>query len=207
MNESVALLSTLAAIYLAACISPGPNWILISTLAVRGERRAAVAVAAGIALGSTLWATLAILGAATFVRNEAVASALRLCGAAYLGWYGWSLARRPPAMGLANGEGAGRVANPAVHFRSGLLTSMTNPKAGMFWTSVFAANIPVQSYSWLCAEILVLVALMSSGFHMTIATVFGNRTLQHAYLRAGPLMQRAAGVFLLLAGIKLVLSP
>lgn len=198
MTHPAALLGALAAIYLAACISPGPNWLMISSLAVRGERRSAMAVACGIALGSTTWATLAIIGAATVLRSPALASVLRLCGAAYLAWYGWTLIRRPTVAGSTPVPEAATA-----HLRTGLLASLSNPKAGMFWTSVFAANVPAQTPLWMWAAIVALVAVMSSAFHLGIAAVFDSRTLQSAYLRAGHALQRAAGMFLVLAAVKL----
>jgi len=51
-------------LYLVAAASPGPNFFIISQLALAGARQRACVVAAGITAGSTLWASSAMAGLA-----------------------------------------------------------------------------------------------------------------------------------------------
>jgi threonine efflux protein len=57
----------IAGLYLIAAASPVPNFIIISQLALAGERHRACLVAAGITVGSTLWASSAMSGLAAIL--------------------------------------------------------------------------------------------------------------------------------------------
>ncbi|VXC48236.1 LysE family translocator [Massilia sp. 9I] len=209
MSQASALLATLAGIYLAACISPGPNWFLIGELAVSQRRREAVQVALGIAAGSTTWATLSITGVATVLaRYPEFGFAWRALGAAYLMWCGMSMLRRAgvPSFGPA----AGRESASGMHrhpFRTGLSASLSNPKAGLFWTGVFAANVPGQAPVWLAVGIVAMIAAMSSIFHVGLARMFQAEALQAGYHRYGAWIRSFSGMFLTMIGFRLILLP
>lgn len=207
MSEASAALATLAAIYLAACVSPGPNWLIIGELAASQRHRDAGNAALGIALGSTAWAALSIAGVAALLQEHPeFAFAWRAAGAAYLVWCGVSMLRRAGAVSFR--PSAGARAAPEMHghaFRIGLFTSLGNPKAAAFWTSVFAASIPGAIPAWLAAGIVLMIAVMSSMFHVGLARLFQAPALQASYARHGPWILRVSGVFLASFGLRLIL--
>jgi threonine efflux protein len=98
----VTTLLQIAAVYSLALISPGPNFLMITQLSLSGKRALGVASAVGVGMGSTLWATLAMLGFATVLqRIDWLYNGVRIGGALYLAWLGFKLlrsgARRDPA--------------------------------------------------------------------------------------------------------------
>lgn len=207
MSEASAALATLAAIYLAACVSPGPNWLIIGELAVSQRHRDAGNAALGIALGSTAWAALSIAGvAAVLEKHPEFAFAWRAAGAAYLVWCGVSMLRRAGAVCINPPTGTrSALGTHSSAFRTGLLTSLGNPKAAAFWTSVFAASIPGAVPAWLAAGIVAMIAGMSSIFHVGLARLFQAPALQARYARHGPWILRFSGVFLAILGLRLIL--
>lgn len=202
MSQATAVLAPLAAIYLAACVSPGPNWFMIGELAASQRHREAVTVALGIAAGSTTWATLGITGVATVLQGHSEwAFVWRALGAAYLVWCGLAMLRHAGA--ASSNPAAGRQ-SPAGHpFRIGLLTSLTNPKAGMFWTSVFAANVPGPTPPGLAVGIVAMIAAMSTFFHVGLARLFRALPWQTT-TRYGPWIRRFSGLFLTIVGLRLI---
>ncbi|MEG9883427.1 MAG: LysE family transporter [Hyphomicrobiales bacterium] len=54
-------IATLALVYFLACISPGPDFIVVTSHALSG-RKAGLHAALGVACGCMLWVGLAILG-------------------------------------------------------------------------------------------------------------------------------------------------
>jgi threonine/homoserine/homoserine lactone efflux protein len=202
MDQAIAVFMSLTVLYGAACLSPGPNWIMISQLAVSGHRRGAMQFAAGVASGSVAWAVLAIAGAATVLRQwPAAGQVLRACGALYLIWYGGSLLLRTGAVQSASAAVTSGLQPCKAHLRSGLSASLSNPKAAMFWTSIFAAHLPEHPPACLSVAIVAMVASVSTVCHVGIAVLFDSRVLQEAYLRRGPTLQRLAGGLLALAGL------
>ena len=84
----------IAGLYLLAAASPGPNFFIISQLALNGRQSQARRVAIGIAVGSTVWATAAVAGLSALLGSfEYLAAGLRVAGALYLVWYGVRLLR------------------------------------------------------------------------------------------------------------------
>ncbi|WP_119460349.1 LysE family transporter [Rhodospirillaceae bacterium SYSU D60014] len=199
-------LSTLLAIcglYLLAAASPGPNFFIISQLSLSGRRRLAILVALGIAVGSTTWATLAMLGvAALLAQLDWLYAGIRLAGALYLIWLGGKLliGAARPAPNAPREIGIGTTAHA---LRTGLFTSLSNPKSGAFWTGVFATTFPAQAPLWFYLMTGLLVALMSLGWHLGIALVFTSARVQAGYQRAQRVIDAVCGGILVSLGVHL----
>jgi threonine/homoserine/homoserine lactone efflux protein len=133
-------LSAVAAVYLIAVASPGSNFFILSQLSLSDRRAPGVWVAFGITLGSTIWAVLSMAGVASLLASFGwIYTTIRLLGATYLIWFGGQL-----LWSSINGTPAGQLrfaTLPSARkaFRTGVITSLTNPKSGAFWTSVFAS--------------------------------------------------------------------
>lgn len=203
-------ISTLAAIsglYLLAAASPGPNFFIISQLSLSGRRRLAILVALGIALGSTIWASLAMLGIATLLAKvDWLYAAIRLAGALYLIWFGGKLllsALRPSA--ITRGVDGG-IRSTSHALRTGLLTSLSNPKSGAFWTGVFATTFPAEAPLWFHVTTALLIAALSLGWHVGLALAFTSRRVQAGYQRARRLINAVCGGILVALGIHLALE-
>lgn len=88
------ILLQIAAVYLVALVSPGPNFFMITQLSLAGKRRLGAASALGVGMGSTVWATLAMLGfAAVLQKIDWVYNGIRIAGALYLIYFGFKLLR------------------------------------------------------------------------------------------------------------------
>src|SRR5947209_19000285 len=91
---------TTLALYLAVTVSPGPNFAVVSRLAVSGSRRAAFGASVGIGLASIIYATLSMTGLAVLLKEIGwLARAIQICGGCYLVYLGltaWVGAGREP---------------------------------------------------------------------------------------------------------------
>lgn len=144
-------------------------------------------VALGITLGSTTWAVLATVGvAAVLARLGWVYTGIRIAGALYLIWSGakllWS-AYRAEAPSSSQTPPPSPLLRPRAAFRTGLLTSLTNPKSGAFWTSVFVSVFPPDAPAGLLVATALMVAGLSAGWHCGIALVFAAERVQRGYRR------------------------
>jgi threonine/homoserine/homoserine lactone efflux protein len=200
-------LAAIAGVYLVAVASPGPNFLLISQLALTGRTRQGLTVAAGIASGSLVWAMLAMAGVAALLAHVGwLYMAIRLGGAAYLIWFGAKLllsARR-------SGDTAARMvaipATPLRAYRAGLVTNLTNPKAGAFWTSVFSSMYPVHAPVWFAPMTLAIVVCISGGWYALIAFFFATDAVQRRYLRLRRTIDGLCGTLLVGLGVHLAAS-
>jgi len=166
-----ALLLTLWLLHVAALAVPGPNVLLVSHLAATGDRRAAACAAAGVALGAGAWSCAAVLGAGTLLPDGSRARfVLQAAGGAYLVRVAagmWRSRRRRPRE--ADRPGTRRA------FRSGLLTNLSNPKAALFFASIFASVLPRDPSPALMLASVSLVVANALGWHLLLAVVLSSR--------------------------------
>lgn len=197
----------LAAVYLAVLASPGPNFFILSQLSLDGRQRDARWAVLGLVTGSVLWVVLSMAGlSALLASHSMVATAVRLLGAVYLIWYGAMLLRAalPAAVGRRRANPGALAATPSVGaaYRVGLMTGLTNPKSAVFWTSAFATLLPAASPLWFQAMVVVMVLLLSLGWHLGITLVFGLPALRQRYLRLERAINGVAGGALVLLGVQ-----
>jgi threonine/homoserine/homoserine lactone efflux protein len=205
--SSLSTLLLIAGLYWIAVVSPGPNFLLVSQLALTGRSRLGMQAAAGVATGSTIWAMLAMGGTAAILAHLTwLHTAIRLAGAAYLIWFGIRLllSARAPADAPkrlvsipTTGWGA---------FRSGLLTNLTNPKAGAFWTSVFGSIFPAHAPVWLFVVTGVMVPCISGGWYAIMSLAFGTEQVQRRYVALRRPIDAVCGTILLGLGASLAAS-
>lgn len=206
----LASLGLLAGIYLAVLASPGPNFFILSQMALDGRGAEARWVVLGLSTGSLVWVVLSVAGLATLLsQHPLLAAVVRILGALYLVWYGarllWSalavqaLPRGDAAPGPAP---AAPSATRAAAYRTGLLTALTNPKAAAFWTSAFAAVFPADAPAWFFGVTVTLVAALSLGWHLGITLVFGVPSLRNAYLRLARTINGITGGMLVMLGVQ-----
>lgn len=197
----------LAAVYLAVLASPGPNFFILSQLSLEGRHRDARWTVLGLVTGSVLWVVLSIAGlSALLMSHPMVATAVRVLGAAYLVWYGANLLRSAlprPDGGLRRGLSV-TAATPTAGaaYRAGLMTGLTNPKSAVFWTSAFATLLPMAPPAWFQAVVVLMVTLLSLGWHLGITLVFGLPLLRQRYLRLERAINGTAGAALLVLGVQ-----
>ncbi len=201
------ILATLAGVYLLVLMSPGPNFFLIIQLSTNGKRQAGVQAALGFTLGSIIWASLAFIGIASILAGIGwLYNGLRLAGAIYLIWFGLKILRGVVSKKTESIHENSIIKNPANAFRTGLFTSLTNPKAGVFWTSIFATLIPPQMPLWFWGITLLLVVLLSGGWHLGLAFLFDSPKIRGFYQTLRRPIDAVCGTVLVGLGLKLCLT-
>lgn len=200
----------LAAVYLAVLASPGPNFFILSQLSLDGRKREAQWTVLGLVTGSLFWVLLSIVGlSALLASHPMVGASVRILGAAYLVWYGLMLLRSAFASRSAQQVVLNPVAvkvSPSAAYKVGLMTGMTNPKGAAFWTSAFATLLPSAAPLWFHVAVVVLVTLLSLGWHFGITVVFGLPALRSRYLRFERTINGIAGGALVLLGTQRIVS-
>lgn len=140
-------LSTLAAfgtIALGMVLTPGPNMAYLVSRTLCQGRLAGLMSLAGVGLGFVVYVLLAAFGITALLFAVPLAyDALRLAGAAYLGWMAWQ-ALRP------GGRSPFQVRDlpadsPRRLFAMGLFTSLLNPKVAALYLSLLPQFVDAQA--------------------------------------------------------------
>ena len=131
----LASLLTFAAIALGMVLTPGPNMAYLVSRSVCQGRAAGLISLCGVALGFLTYMLLAAFGITALMFAIPYAyDALRLCGAAYLGWMAWNALRPGGASPFQVRELA--PDSPRRLFAMGLLTNLLNPKIAALYLSL-----------------------------------------------------------------------
>jgi len=208
-------LASLALLYLAALIIPGPNLLLLTHTAAAASRRAALGVAFGIATGTLLWVGIAVFGVQKiFDAAPMLQTSLRVAGGVYLLYLAYGLLRslwvdREGASNAVIGVAGADVTRAAdsrqsSYFRRGLLTNLTNAKSFAFWTSVAVVSLDPNALLSTRLLAVVMVAMMAVAWHIALAFVFSTPPAQRAYLRAKPALSLVTGVVMGAFGTRLL---
>jgi homoserine/homoserine lactone efflux protein len=130
----------------AQSATPGPSTVFIVNNAIAYGWRRALAALSGDLVAIALLATLSLIGLGALLMAWPVAFlAVRLAGAAYIIWLGWTFLR-------AAAPQADPGAMKATHRESGLGlwlhsfgVGISNPKAILFFASLFPQFLPTES--------------------------------------------------------------
>jgi threonine/homoserine/homoserine lactone efflux protein len=204
MAPDLVIVLTTLGLYAMAVISPGPNFALISRLALNGSRKAAVGATIGLALSATFYAVLTIAGlSALLTRVGWLASLVQIAGGSYLIYLGvktW-LEAKPNRLGERSAptqETAGRG------FRTGIIVNLSNPKVITFFLSLYAVTMPVGAPLWTKLAVLLGGFLLEIGWYGLVILLFSTPPARAAYGRAGHWIERGIGTALTVFGLKLI---
>ncbi len=189
-------------VHVAAMASPGPNVLVVIRTAIAESRRAGLFCAAGVATGGAIWAGGAALGLGLVIANLPIAyDALRVLGGLYLVYLGVRTARS--VAGWEAPPGVQPRASGRRAWRRGLLTNLSNPKAAVFFTSVFATLLPADSSLALRIAAVAVIVVDALLWHALLAVVLSSPPAQARYLRARRWIDRVAGVVMIAFGLRL----
>jgi threonine efflux protein len=188
-------------LHLLAVTLPGANTFLVMRSAASRQFSYGIRAAFGIAIGSAGWATLAVLGvSAVFIAFPMVRLALQIAGGLYLCWLCfsfWSSSGAKASAGADTDTGTSA-------FRLGLLTNFTNPKAALFFGSIFSAALPTQPPAWLLLAAVLAVFANALGWYSLVAYLFSRNSVRRAYAANATMVSRAVGLVLGAFGARLL---
>lgn len=189
------LLAFLLTVYVLILI-PGPSVLFVVSRGVALGRRAALATVAGNALGLIFQGTLVTVGVGSIVASsDAVFTALKLIGAAYLVFLGIKNIRERRALAeVFTPTGAAAPKSIRRIVREGFFVGATNPKGVLIFTAVLPQFIDrSQGHDTLqlatLGAICVVIALLSDG-----AWAIASGTARHWLGRSSRRLETMTGV-------------
>lgn len=191
--------------HLVAVVSPGPSFVVVTRVAAGGPRNAGVAVAAGLALGTFVWALAAWFGlAALFAVVPPVYVAAKLAGAVFLIYLAFQLWRHAGGPVEPSGITGALAPTPGTAVRLGFVTQIANPKVALFFGSIFAAILPPEPGPGTMALVFAIVCINEFAWYAIVALVLSRPAMRRRYARARATIDRTAA--LLLGGLGLRLA-
>ncbi|BDW91048.1 LysE family translocator [Thalassospira tepidiphila] len=211
-------------ITILAVISPGPDFAMVTRIALARGRRAGVLCAIGIGAGISAHLGYTLIGlGVVFASNIWVLSALRYLGAAYLIWLGvsalWPDIRRllgRPAHGkrasnVTNSDPSDQnqtssVQNSGSAFWIGFACNALNPKTMLFIVSLFSQVISPNTAVAQEVAYGVYIAACHMIWFALVATALTLPSVQARIAAVKSWIERGVGICLAGLGVKLLAS-
>ena len=202
------LLLSIAFVHFVALAVPGPDFFVVAKAAIRASRRAALLTAMGVTGGIMVWAGLALLGLnLLFERVVWLQAVIRMAGGAYLLYLGFLMFRSSwakPAFDIPSGAEA--LVKSRNSFRGGLLTNLANPKAAVYFGSIFATFLTPATSTLEKVGMFTLVSVESAGWFLLVGVLFSLPAPRRLYSRASQWIDRVAGAIFASFGLRLLLT-
>ena len=167
---------------LVASASPGPATLAIAGTSMGSGRTSGLSLASGITTGSLMWSVSAALGlGAVMLANAWMFEVVRYFGAAYLMFLAYKSARS--ALSRKDIATKPMTGSKSRLFTKGLLLHVTNPKAILFFGSLYSLGIPVGSSIGDLAIVIIAVGIQSVLIFYGYAILFSSKAMTRVYLR------------------------
>ena len=197
------LLISLAVIHSVALASPGPDFALVVKMASQEHRSTAIASAVGISIAILAHTLLSLTGVSLIIQSsQTLFIMVKLIGACYLGWMGIGAIKaaiihwRDKQADIIMQELSNKLSFKK-GFLLGFYTNMLNPKAMVFFITLFSTLItPTVSLETKVAATCLLV-LLSLIWFIFIAFVLSKSNIQKAMQKATPLINLITGILFL----------
>ena len=190
---------------LVLAIVPGPAVFAIVSRSFSNGFKSGLAITFGVLLGDFVYILLALFGLAAIADALGPAfNVIKYASALYLCWLGFDLLRtKAVSIHLANLP----KIKTEKDILTGILITLGNPKALVFYVSFFPAFVPMANVS--ITDVMIILAIATCAFVST--------NLAYAYLassakriftspKASTIINRTAGSIMLIAGILIAFS-
>jgi RhtB (resistance to homoserine/threonine) family protein len=199
---------TVALVHMLAVASPGPDFAIVLRASVNSGRYAGVWTAIGVGCGILLHVSYCLLGIGLIVSQSIVLfNLLKWLAAAYLIYIGMRALRAKAADPLQLQQALGALPVTArAAFVRGFITNGLNPKATLFFLSLFTLVISPHTPLLVQAGYGLYLAVATALWFCALALLFSHGRVRNGFMRMGHWFDRLMGTVLVALGIKVALS-
>jgi RhtB (resistance to homoserine/threonine) family protein len=212
MNSTPEFL-VLFGVFVLVAITPGADFASVLRESTLYGRRAGVLTGLGVGSAIMVHVAYTVAGVGLIVAQSIIVfNIVKWCGAAYLLYLGIrSLMARPQPSSAGREHGATpmqvmRQRRIAVSYGVGFLTNLLNPKATLFFVSLFATIVshetPIMTQLGYGAVLALFLALWFS----LVAVFLTTRAMRAAFERAGHWIDRVTGLVFIGLGVRIALQ-
>ena len=206
MNDLYLQFISIATIHFFAVVSPGPDFIIIVRQSISHGRRSALMTSLGIGIGILMHITLCIFGLGMIIKeSDLLFKVIQIIGSLYLAYLGIVSikSRNSSTKSKYNDE---FNFNAFESFKLGFLTNVLNPKATLFFLSLYVLiisnNTPIQF------QILfgLWMSFATGLWFAFLSLILTNESILAKIEFMSIKIQRLTGVILIIFAIKLLFS-
>ncbi|MBF7072840.1 LysE family transporter [Glaciecola sp. MH2013] len=207
MSFSWAELFSIALIHFFAVASPGPDFAIVLKQALNQGRLAAIFTSLGIGFGILLHVTYSLVGIGIIIQTTPwLLSILLYVAAGYLIWIGVGALRSKANTSALTTASNTSKKSLLKSFGIGFLTNGLNPKATLFFLSLFTVAIAVETPTTHKIVYGLYMAVATALWFIAVSVTVTHSKVRVFYQQKGYLFDRAMGVVLIGMAILLLLT-
>jgi RhtB (resistance to homoserine/threonine) family protein len=202
---------TIASVHLLAVASPGPDFAIVLKHSISFGRRAAIITSIGVGVGILIHVSYSLLGIGILIKTTPlIFQVFSYIAAMYLLYLGLEAIRSsaPKHLNNVNDESDDKtvhIISDKKAFIVGFLTNGLNPKATLFFLSVFSVAISTETPNAIKLGYGLYLA-MATGIWFCVLSLFLSSRKVRLYIgKKGYWFDRVMGIVLILFAIKLVM--
>jgi threonine efflux protein len=202
----ITLLLSLFAVDFLCAATPGPAFVGISQIAARYGARSGLVATGGLLVSAWIYCAVVLSGLTILFRIAPwLYLVLKVAGGGYLIWIGIQFLRAGKSPETARETRAAALSD-SVSARNGLLIGLTNPKAMVYFGSIFTLFLKPGAPLWLDFGAVGIVTFDVTVWYSFVALLFSRPQVRRSYERFGHWIERFAGAAMVAFGLRLVLS-
>ncbi len=195
---------TIAVLHLFAVASPGPDFLLVTRQSLRFNRTVAIWASAGIATGILFHSFIAITGVSLLISsNPEIFKWLKILASIYIAYLGYLSIFNSSTS--ANDEDKRDNESYFGSFTLGLITNILNPKAILFFITVFTAVVDASTTRLLLGLYGLYMSIATFIWFTGISYIFSNQRLRDRYKQFIPFFEKGIGIVLIIIALGLIL--
>ena len=197
---------TVALLHLLAVISPGPDFAIVTKNSLVYSRKAGICCSIGVGIGIIVHVTYSIVGIGLIISKSILLfSTIKYLGAAYLIYIGYKSIKSKDNLQIKKAK-IKKETSPWQSFKAGFLTNALNPKATLFFLSLFTLVIKTSTPFWLKLLYGAEMSIVTFLWFSIVAIILSHDSVKNYFSRIQHQVERVMGVVLILFGIKVALS-
>jgi threonine/homoserine/homoserine lactone efflux protein len=199
---------TIASVHLLAVASPGPDFAVVLKHSVSFGRRAAIITSIGVGVGILIHVGYSLLGIGIIIRTTPVLfQVFSYIAAAYLFYLGWGAisSSAPKNVNNVEVEKVIQIISDKKAFMVGFLTNGLNPKATLFFLSVFAVAVSPGTPNLIKLGYGLYLAVATGVWFCVLSLFLSSKKVTLFIGIKGYWFDRVMGIVLILLAIKLVM--
>ena len=186
---------TVALLHFFAVSSPGPDFILVTRQAIKLGRKAAIYTSLGIGIGILIHSLAAITGLTLLISsNPYLFLCMKLAASLYLFYLGLMSIIQTSETG---NDIATTDSSELNSFLIGFITNVLNPKAIIFFVTLFSIVLNNSTSSALLTFYCLYMSAATFLWFLLISYVFTNKNLIEKYFYVLPAFEKIIGILLI----------
>jgi len=205
--EYLTLIGTVTLIHLLAVISPGPDFVVAIRNSLTYSRKTGVWTAVGFGLGITIHVFYCIAGLGIIISKSIIIfNVIKYLGAAYLIYIGIkSFIAKSSHIDIQNNIHKNDISILSA-IKMGFLTNVLNPKATLFFLSLFTLVINPETPLNIQVLLGVVMVVNTTLWFSLVAIFFTQKKIQNLFYKFQKVFNRVFGGLLIALGLKIVFT-